>query len=1415
MKRYFQIFLDGKMVRFLIDEELNKELAKTLKSNYQFDNNKNLILDTRDVETSYKVKALLFQSILTQIKTFNLNSDLQKKINSLESYLDINKGNIYSSDIVKLNELINEASTVYNHARTNLVKSDITKEKRETNSKNTQELEKTTTTNNDYKISNTTLELKEIENILSELSDNQKLKNMVPINDIKDAISRIVICSSMEEFIEKTGSDNVSYNIAKSFKDKNSKILLPPNTELKKVVTEILSVACPNKEALNKVVTYVERKTTYQNDVNKAFDELQSNIKISGLNTQNLNYFGDQFINKFTAICKKNDISFDTMLADYFNGYSENRRYNSPLDRFIRRFTIENGGGAETRAMLEALIVKKAIAKGLVSNKFNSYLKPEYSALNTTNSGYIRFNDKEINNLIKKTGETSSTSVSTNLKASSTSETEISESSSISSKLNASVKSTTKEEFGLNFNDEIVNSVPDFEPRTDNKYDSKDPLTNNNQANFQSNLSPSKGRQAGQIIAGTKTITGGVRKINAAFGGTLIRNNAFNMGIPTDEEEIEEASDNELLEDSLTDKESNLTNGSSDISSNEGLPADTLEDAEDNPLKDMAQDAANNVKNKVIQEAKTKALAGAKEKSKQALSKVVAGIVTKHPYILAAIGIIFFIILIILIILIYAAEQNRRKGYFDSACNFNESSITLVACNLEKEEIESISLDDYVVKMAYIYTQGRNVPEEALKALMVILKTNALSYGNYQSSSKDLTVKICNVLSGGTASSWNFDVAEEDLNKLTETYNTISNYIFISSSYKGPISSLSSANAINFNQSDLAKLEEQANSGNNFSAILTNLYSKPSTNKSEINISRKNLYIGDSRTKGMISSSAINESSAIYGTGYGYDWLVGNGDFSSDNTNSELGGINGANAKMNINEDYNIVIWLGVNDISGGAERYYNKYVELAKGEWKNHNLYIVSVGPVNDSSTSNVKNSDIISFNNNMSMLINNANLSNLTYVNLGLNEKSITSYDNEGLHYENSDYQNITNIITSKLPDKSTVISAKLALYNLADNCTFYNVTENDSYWWPIGSMTPSSGNIYGGPPVSTTITSYFGPRTDPIDKKTKKGHGAIDIRAAKDTPVIATKNGTVNLVNKGCTDGRLTCGGGYGNHIKIDHGDGVESLYAHLNKVVVSNGETVTQGQIIGYSGNTGRSTGPHLHFEIRLHGIRVDPLGYVSPENPRPVTGGGGGDFEDVPEEGSSPAENKQIACKSLLSNGYSKNAVIGMLININAEGGFKTKNLENCYETNACCTNSRGKKYGYCMHPELRGFSTDDTYTKGIDSGAYPKNKFVNDHAGYGLIQWTSGNRKSGLYDTAKRRGKSIGSIGVQLEYLVFELKGYPVTRKYITGNYSAYDIANNFCLDFERPDNKKVVCAARARNNLNSFTNYVNNNCSG
>lgn len=118
-------------------------------------------------------------------------------------------------------------------------------------------------------------------------------------------------------------------------------------------------------------------------------------------------------------------------------------------------------------------------------------------------------------------------------------------------------------------------------------------------------------------------------------------------------------------------------------------------------------------------------------------------------------------------------------------------------------------------------------------------------------------------------------------------------------------------------------------------------------------------------------------------------------------------------------------------------------------------------------------------------------------------------------------------------------------------------------------------------------TRMASGYGYRTDPFTKK-RRFHYGMDFSARKGTPIYATGNGVVKRA-----DNRSS---GYGKHIRIDHGFGYISLYAHLSKYNVRRGQRVKRGDVIGYVGNTGRSVGPHLHYEIFKDKKKINPLNF---------------------------------------------------------------------------------------------------------------------------------------------------------------------------------------------------------------------------
>lgn len=132
----------------------------------------------------------------------------------------------------------------------------------------------------------------------------------------------------------------------------------------------------------------------------------------------------------------------------------------------------------------------------------------------------------------------------------------------------------------------------------------------------------------------------------------------------------------------------------------------------------------------------------------------------------------------------------------------------------------------------------------------------------------------------------------------------------------------------------------------------------------------------------------------------------------------------------------------------------------------------------------------------------------------------------------------------------------------------------------------QTPSGeapSGMFIWPTTGYTVSSPWGYRTHPIFG-TQKFHSGIDIAVNANEPIYAAASGTVVTAMNSSS---------YGNYVMISHGNGYYTLYAHMTEYIVTNGQTVSQGDVIGYVGSTGWSTGPHLHFEVRVNGSTIDP------------------------------------------------------------------------------------------------------------------------------------------------------------------------------------------------------------------------------
>ncbi len=153
---------------------------------------------------------------------------------------------------------------------------------------------------------------------------------------------------------------------------------------------------------------------------------------------------------------------------------------------------------------------------------------------------------------------------------------------------------------------------------------------------------------------------------------------------------------------------------------------------------------------------------------------------------------------------------------------------------------------------------------------------------------------------------------------------------------------------------------------------------------------------------------------------------------------------------------------------------------------------------------------------------------------------------------------------------------------------------------------ATTPSSTKLSSGGSSSSSLSpapsGYFirpaaGPITSPYGSRRGGFHYGVDIGNKRGTTVVASASGKVVKVVNYCKEGATSCGGKYGNYITIEHPNGMQTKYAHLQSVSVSLGETISQGEKVGTIGNTGRSTGPHLHFEvIKSNGSTMKPPVY---------------------------------------------------------------------------------------------------------------------------------------------------------------------------------------------------------------------------
>lgn len=176
----------------------------------------------------------------------------------------------------------------------------------------------------------------------------------------------------------------------------------------------------------------------------------------------------------------------------------------------------------------------------------------------------------------------------------------------------------------------------------------------------------------------------------------------------------------------------------------------------------------------------------------------------------------------------------------------------------------------------------------------------------------------------------------------------------------------------------------------------------------------------------------------------------------------------------------------------------------------------------------------------------------------------------------------------VVESMGDNELVQSIQHTLHNLGNRIE----AQKKSYKQIAGLINNKEKILAATPaiqPVSNKdlnrIASGFGYRIDPI-YKTIKMHAGLDFTAPQGTPIYATADGRVKV--SGYSDG------GYGNHVILNHGYGYETLYGHMVRIKARTGQRVKRGEVIGYVGTTGKSTGPHCHYEVHKNGQKLDPV-----------------------------------------------------------------------------------------------------------------------------------------------------------------------------------------------------------------------------
>ena len=282
----------------------------------------------------------------------------------------------------------------------------------------------------------------------------------------------------------------------------------------------------------------------------------------------------------------------------------------------------------------------------------------------------------------------------------------------------------------------------------------------------------------------------------------------------------------------------------------------------------------------------------------------------------------------------------------------------------------------------------------------------------------------------------------------------------------------------------------------------------------------------------------------------------------------------------------------------------------------------------------------------------------------------------------------------------------------------------------------------------------------------KKGSKNHAGIDIAGGGWSKgvvnAIAAIDATVTFIYDECHGSRYTNEQGCpprGNYIRTKNADGNESIYQHLDSINVKVGDKIKQGQVIGKVGGSGIGTGVHLHFEVLVNNVAVNPTSYVNVSNPRPMSANAkvvSANKVTIPDD----ATNIQRVCLVLKANGFTDEAVAGMIGNMQRESGMKVD-------------------------------PTIVNYIKCV-----------------GIVQWCA-TRKIAIQNTY---GSAWSNLDNQLDYMLMEINAMPNMKKYMMENHTPGEQADRFCYDFERPEAGECAKSYR-RDYANGVYDYVKNGC--